>query len=144
MNRDQLHQLTRERILDAQALIDGGRWSFAYYNVGYAVECALKACFLSRMPITGWVFRDKVKIDECRTHEFKKLIDLSGLSSELADHVAASSAFGGSFSANWEIVKVWKVDDRYSLSKTEGEAKALLAAITDQPDGVLEWIMKYW
>lgn len=144
MNRDQLQRLTRERILDAQALIDGGRWAFAYYNVGYAVECALKACFLARMPITGWVFRDKVKIDECRTHDFKKLVELSGLYSELTGQFAINSAVGGAFQENWDVVNLWKVDDRYSLSKTEQEAKAMVAAITDQPDGVLEWIMKYW
>jgi len=144
MNRVQLQELTRERLLDAQALLDGGRWSFAYYNVGYAVECALKSCFLTRMPLTGWVFQDKVKIDECRTHVFDKLIDLTGLTSEIAAQIALNLAAGGSFRSNWLLVKFWKVDDRYSLSKTEQEARELFAAITDQPDGVLQWVMKYW
>ncbi len=144
MNRDQLQRLTNERILDAQALLDGGRWSFAYYNVGYAVECALKSCFVARMPITGWVFQDKVKIDDCRTHEFEKLINLSGLRQELFDQMAVNLAAGGSLRANWLEVNLWQVHDRYSLSTTEREAKELFAAITDQPDGVLAWIMRYW
>ncbi len=144
MNRDQLHKLTEDRILDAWALLDGGRWSFAYYNIGYAVECALKACFLTRMPITGWVFLDKVKIDECRTHDFEKLVALSGLRSDLEAQFSVGTSAGGSFNDNWETVKTWKVDDRYSVSKTEQDARIMFAAITDQPDGVLAWITRYW
>ena len=37
----------------------------------------------------------------------------------------------------------WKVESRYS-SKTEAEARALYAAITDKPDEVLRWIKTFW
>jgi hypothetical protein len=143
VNRAELQLMTRERILDAEALIQGNRWSFAYYVAGYAVECGLKSCLLSRMIHTGWVFRDRVKIDECLTHEFGKLINLSGLTAELNANLAASAAGNRAFAGNWGTAALWKVTDRYE-SKTESEARALYAAITDNPDGVLPWIMNYW
>ena len=51
-----LRSMADERVLHARVLLQGRRWAFAYYNAGYAVECALKACVLSRMILTGWVF----------------------------------------------------------------------------------------
>lgn len=139
MNRADLQSLAQQRILDAEALLNGGRWSFAYYVAGYAVECALKSCFLARMIYTGWVFQDRVKIDECLTHDFIKLINLAGLTAELNAHRASNPAFVG----NWGVTAQWKVTDRYAI-KTETEARALYSAITDTPDGVLPWIMNYW
>jgi hypothetical protein len=59
MNRSDLQTLTDMRLLDAQALLAAGRWKFAYYAAGYAVECALKSCVLSRMVETGWVFEER-------------------------------------------------------------------------------------
>jgi len=47
LNRPQLHQLAEDRVLDAKALLDAGRWSGAYYLAGYAIECGLKACVLA-------------------------------------------------------------------------------------------------
>ncbi len=41
--------MAQERILDAEALINGDRWAYAFYVAGYAVECALKSCILARM-----------------------------------------------------------------------------------------------
>ena len=91
------------------------------------------------MIYTGWVFQEKVKVDECLTHDFGKLIHLSGLTAELNANLGANAAFVG----NWGVTSQWKVTDRYG-QKTEAEAMALYAAITDSPDGVLSWIMNYW
>jgi hypothetical protein len=88
---------------------------------------------------TGWVFQEKAKINECLTHNFGELINLSGLSDELNTQLAANAAFVG----NWGLTTQWKVTDRYE-KKTEADAKALYAAITDDPGGVLIWIMNYW
>ena len=66
MNQAELQKMAEERLKDAKALIDGGRWEFAYYAAGYAVECALKSCILARMIDTGLVFQEKFKGDECR------------------------------------------------------------------------------
>ena len=44
MNRNDLQILADARVADAEALLTAGRWAGAYYLVGSAVECALKAC----------------------------------------------------------------------------------------------------
>jgi hypothetical protein len=142
--------MAEERLQDAKALLDGQRWEFAYYTAGYAVECALKSCLLARMIYTAWVFEEKWEAKQCLTHDFKKLIDLAGLNTELANQLAASAAAAvaggppaGPFGHYWGTVLQWKVESRYQ-AKTEGEAKALYGAITHVPDGVLLWIQKYW
>jgi hypothetical protein len=139
MNQADLRSLAQERVSDADALIKGGRRSFAYYVAGYAVECALKSCLLARMIYTGWVFQDKAKINDCLTHDFMDIVILSGLTAELNAQLASNPAFV----ANWGTAIQWKVTDRYG-NKTEAEARALYAAIADDPDGVLKWIMNYW
>jgi hypothetical protein len=139
VNRADLQCLAQQRILDAKSLLDGGRWEFAYYAAGYAVECALKSCFLARMIYTGWVFQDKAKIAACLTHKFEELIDLSGLRDDLNANFRANPRFVG----NWGIATQWEVAVRYER-KTETEARELYSAITDTPDGVLPWIMNYW
>jgi hypothetical protein len=131
--------MAEERILDAKALLDGGRWEFAYYAAGYAVECGLKSCILARMIHTAWVFEEKWKAQDCLTHDFAELVKLAGLNTELNAMLAASLAFV----ANWGTALLWKVTTRYQ-ARTEAEARALYAAITDVPDGVLPWIKVYW
>ena len=88
---------------------------------------------------TGWVFQEKAKINDCLTHDFGELINLSGLTGELNSQLASNSAFVG----NWGITTQWKVTDRYT-PKSEADARAFFAAITNDPDGVLKWITNYW
>jgi len=87
--------MAEERIKDAKALIDGGRWEFAYYTVGYTVECALKSCVLARMIHTDWVFDEQVKrVDDCRTHDFTKLI-YGDLTMSTITRPSGTPPFGG-------------------------------------------------
>src|SRR5262249_15880684 len=70
LNQADLRQLALKRARDAKALIDGGRWEFAYYVAGYAIECALKSCVLASMIRTGLVFEDKFNnAKECLAHD---------------------------------------------------------------------------
>ena len=111
MNQAELRQMANERIKDAKALIDGKRWEFAYYAAGYAVECALKSCLLARMIHTGWIFDDNVKkVDDCRTHDFLKLIQIAGLRDELNTALKTSLAAGDEFVRNWDTVNLWGCD----------------------------------
>jgi HEPN domain len=127
LNQAELRQMAEERIKDAKAFLKSKRWEFAYYVAGYAVECALKSCLLSRMTITGWLFDDDVKdvrqrVDECRTHEFPKLIKNAGMLDELNKKLKESAAAGGEFVANWNIIGAWKSTSRYE-ARTEAEAR---------------------
>ena len=49
--RVEWQQLAECRIEDARAHLDPavGRWAAAYYLIGYAVECGLKACVMARV-----------------------------------------------------------------------------------------------
>jgi hypothetical protein len=151
VNRAELQTMAEERIKDTKALLDGGRWEFAYYVAGYAVECALKSCVLARMIHTAWVFQDKWDAKVCLTHEPGKLIDLAGMREELNNKLAASAAAaaasgglpGGMFTGFWGTVLQWKVESRY-LPRTEADARGLYEAITHNPDGVFLWIKNFW
>ncbi len=139
MTQAELRRLAEERIQDAKALLDGQRWSFAYYVAGYAVESALKSCVLARMIYTGWVFQEKWKAQECLTHDFGELIVLAGLTSELNATLATNPAFV-SF---WNTVLLWDVSDRYR-QKSPAAAEDLYKANTQDPNGVLQWLRIYW
>jgi hypothetical protein len=135
--------MAEERLKDSKVLLDGGRWEFAYYAAGYAVECALKSCILARMIHTAWVFEEKWDAKACLTHDFTKLVQLAGLSDQLIEDLNASAAAGKEFAVNWGIAKGWTVTSRYE-PKTEADARMLYAAIADEPHGVLRWIRTYW
>src|SRR3954468_4263666 len=102
------------RVRDARALLNGGRWEFAYYVSGYAVECALKSCLLARMIHTAWVFEEKWDAKHCRSHDFGELIKLAGMTDKLNSRLAASAVAGDAFVSNWGTVLQWKVTSRYA------------------------------
>jgi hypothetical protein len=131
------------RLRDANVLIRGGRWEFAYYVSGYAVECALKACLLTRMIHTAWVFEERWRASDCLTHDLAELIRLAGLTDALNARLAASAASGDSFRLNWPIALRWGPASRY-VATTEADARELYAAITHRPDGVPRWLRNYW
>lgn len=143
MNQAQLRTMAEERIKDAKVLLDGGRWEFAYYAAGYAMECGLKSCMLARMIHTAWIFEEKWEAKQCRDHEFGKLVTLAGLNDQLNANLQASAAAGGEFVVHWNTAKKWTVLSRYE-AKPEADAQKLYAAIADEPHGVLRWIRTYW
>ena len=143
VNQADLQKMAEERLKDAKALLDGGRWAFAYYAAGYSVECGLKSCILARMIHTARIFEEKWDAKVCLVHEFGKLVHLAGLVDKLNESPKASAAAGGEFAVNWNAAKDWTVTSRYE-AKTETEARELYAAIADEPHGVLRWIRKHW
>ena len=79
LNRVQLQQLAEDRTLDSQSLLAAGRWSAAYYLIGYAVECGLKACVLNHIVNSGVVFQDRKYAERCWTHRPEELVKLANL-----------------------------------------------------------------
>jgi len=140
VNQVELQAMVAERILDAKTLLEGGRWEFSYYVAGYALECALKSCVLARMTLTGWVFQEKWDAKVCLSHDLERLVNLAGLTAELNLVLATNNP---TFAGNWGTVIGWKTTSRYE-PRTEAEAKGLFEAITDIPDGVLNWLKMYW
>jgi hypothetical protein len=142
LNRVQWQNLTEERLLDAAALLAAGRWAAAYYLSGYAVECGLKSCILHHLEKTGAIFQNRKylkDLGDCWTHELDKLVELADLTAERGVACGANPALDG----YWSVVKDWKETSRYEL-KSEVDARLLYEAITQEPNGVLQWIRTHW
>lgn len=74
----EFQELAEERLVEAKALLDLGKWSGAYYLAGYAVDLALKACIIKTLMATD-AFPDKEFSRNCYTHAIEKLVVLAKL-----------------------------------------------------------------
>lgn len=139
MNRTTWQQLSEERIADAETLLVASRWSGAYYLCGYAIECAMKACIMLRVEQTGIIFEEKKFAEQCWTHDFKVLVDLAGLGSELRVDRLANAVFD----QNCAEIEIWSEHARYR-THSRLEAETLFQAINDPNEGVLQWLKRRW
>jgi HEPN domain-containing protein len=137
MNRGDLQRLSNARIREAKILLNAGEYSGAYYLSGYAVECALKACFAKNVDRYDFPERN---VKDIFTHSLVKLVDLTDLEDELAEAKRAS----GRFAASWNEVCKWTEHSRYSSAITSGDAEQMLDALMRRKDGVLTWIKRHW
>lgn len=137
MKRSDFQLLARTRIKEAEVLLTNRCYDGAYYLAGYAVECALKACFAKQ--ISRHEFPDKKRVDDSYSHDLAKLIRLTKLESELINEISLNNIFYD----NWLVVKNWSENSRYQKIAAD-EAKRLYTAISDHNHGVLPWLQKFW
>ena len=109
MTRTEFQILAEERAKDAEALLNAGRWSGAYYLAGYSIECGLKACIAKLTNRDD--YPDKVFAQSCWTHKLESLVKLAGLESLRTSHASPNPAFG----IHWGIAKNWDEESRYKL-----------------------------
>ena len=136
MTRADFQKLAEQRIGDADALLNAGRFSGACYYSGFAVECALKACVAKNTR----QFDFPLPPDDARkiwSHDLNRLLDFSGLSANLASQ-------SGSLISNWNSVKRWENEIRCDSGISETEAKQMYLRVTDASDGVLPWLRTLW
>ena len=138
MNRFDLQKMAEERIADAAALLDAGRFQAAYYLCGYAVEFALKACIARK--VREFDFPDRKVVNDSYVHNLTKLLTVSGIDELYDDEAGRNSAFA----ENWNIVRDWSEVSRYDPAITKTEALAFFLAVTDPTDGVLAWLKTLW
>ncbi|MGI9086745.1 MAG: DNA-binding protein [Chthoniobacterales bacterium] len=138
MNRDDLKALAELRIEEARYLSQGGFHCGAYYLMGYAVECALKASIASQ--IREHDFPDKKLVNDSYVHDLKKLLDVSGLKSKLEEAMAANAVL----ELNWSLVKDWSEGARYRHDITAATANDFIEACISKPDGVFPWLTNWW
>ena len=138
MNRAGFQQLAKLRVKEGRLLLDNGHYSGAYYLLGYAIECALKACIAKN--IQKYDFPDKKMVTKSWNHDLTELLGVAQLQQKLDTNIRNSP----NFAANWAIVKDWKVETRYEHNKSEIDTKDLYSAITARKYGVLSWIKKWW
>jgi|ERR1017187_6084668 HEPN domain-containing protein len=136
MNRADLQRLANSRIREAKILFKSGEYSGAYYLAGYAVECALKACFAKG--VKRYDFPDRKGAGKVFAHKLEDLVTVANLDAELLAAIRASSKFA----AGWELVSKWTEEGRYS-TWTRDDAEAIIEAIAEK-EGVLPWIKRHW
>jgi HEPN domain-containing protein len=136
MNRSDLQKLSNTRIREAKILLEAGEYSGAYYLAGYAVECALKACYAKATQRYDFPDRSATKVF---IHNLKDLTKLANVDLELETAIAADRQL----ERNWILVRNWSEQRRYTEA-TQEIATALLQAITARKGGVLPWFKQRW
>ncbi len=138
MNRGELQILAEARVSDAEVLLQGERWGAAYYLLGYAVECALKAC--AARQFREHEVPERSVVNDFYTHGLDRLLNISGARAAL-DQLASTDS---TFDRNWYTVRDWSERSRYDHSVTEGKARDMFRAVTDPSSGVLPWLKTWW
>jgi HEPN domain-containing protein len=138
MNRGIFQQISDMRRREAAALLKARHYSGAYYLMGYAVECALKACVAKQ--VRRYDYPDKNLANKAFTHHLGNLMSLCGLDLELKKEMEANKPL----ELNWAVVKDWSESSRYEMDISEAQARDLYSACTARRDGVLSWIKRRW
>jgi len=138
MNRSDFQKLTELRVREAKTLLENNCFEGAYYLLGYAVECALKACIAKQTK--RYDFPDKDFVNNIYTHDVTKLLQSSGLGQLHRQEIKNDATF----ELNWAIVKDWNEKKRYSIGVTEKEVKDFHSAVLTRTNGVLAWLRKQW
>ena len=138
MNRSDLQGISQLRVEEAKLLLDNGYFAGAYYLLGYAVECALKARIAKRTQ--RYDFPDRKMVNDSYTHDLEKLLRVSGLKAELQKEVQSNP----SLALNWATVKDWSEESRYTIAISEPAARDFYVAVTAKKTGVLPWLKKWW
>ena len=139
MNRNDFQKISRLRVKEAKALLDSGYPAGAYYLMGYAVECALKACIAKQTK--RYDFPPKPSsVNAIYKHDLKELVSHAELKDELEHEIEANPIFED----YWNIVEDWSEQFRYSDSMSMSKARDLYKACTARKNGVLSWLKKWW
>jgi hypothetical protein len=132
MNRTDLQLLAVARVADAETLLREARWAGAYYLLGYAIECGLKACAARQFHQDE--IPDKTVVNDFYTHRLDKLLAISG-----AKVAQAKANADPNFQISWNTVRDWNEASRYDHTTSEAKARDMLFAVADPMSGVLSW-----
>lgn len=138
MNKSELEKLVEIRVQEADILLKSKCFQGAYYLIGYALECAFKACISKQVKVFD--FPDKRLANASHTHKLSELVGVAGLKQKLNEQEIQDE----NFKLNWAVAKDWSEISRYECIVEENKAKDLYKAITDNETGILAWLKKYW
>lgn len=138
MNRADLQRLTNLRIREAEILRAADALHGAYYLLGYAVECALKACIAKG--VREHDFPDKKLVQDSYTHDVSNLLRLSGLKSQFDEEALTNPAFG----INWTTTKDWSEAIRFDVEAPPIRVQDFFSAVLDPSNGVMQWLKQRW
>lgn len=137
MNRIDFQRLAELRLQESKSLLAARFPDGAYYLAGYAIECALKACIAKRTHEHDFPEKGSHR---WFTHGLEELFAFAELKMDLELTLRANPGMN----AKWATVKNWSEESRYETGKTSRDAEDLLAAIEDQPGGLLPWLRQRW
>lgn len=138
MNRNDFRALSALRQKEAKALLDSGHYTGSRYLMGYAVECALKACIAKNTKRYDF---PPLNAPKFYSHNLESLFELAGLKGAFDADLAAHRQLN----VSWGAVKIWSEQLRYSsVPLTEVQAKDFHTACVARKYGVLTWIRKKW
>jgi HEPN domain-containing protein len=112
-----MRRIARERLKDAEVLLNAGRYDGAIYLGGYVVELALKSRICKTLrwrdfPQTSGEFKN---FQSFKTHDLIVLFALSGVEDKIKTRHLA----------DWSAVASWNPESRYnpigSASRTDAE-----------------------
>lgn len=135
MNRTDLQNLAEERLADALLLMQSDRYGGAYYLVGYAVECGLKACIAKLTRAED--FYDKKLATNIFKHDLEELANYARLDMKQLANADPT------FARNWAQVKDWSEESRYETHAKQ-ETEQMIEAVRDPGHGVMQCIRRYW
>lgn len=138
MNRSDFQELADLRVKEAEVLLNQKLLDGAYYLLGYAVECAFKACIAKQTKQYDFP-PDRKAVEAIYQHDPIKLLKASGLESEYKKEIQTNIALAD----NWKIVERWLEQSRYQMGKSEPEVRDFYSAVVSN-EGVLSWLKKYW
>jgi HEPN domain-containing protein len=133
--REELRELARLRMTEANALFSAGLYDGCVYLCGYVIELALKARICATLDIL--TYPDKRQF--FKTHDFEDLKLLAGLEQEIT--VANPALF-----KSWSVATEWRPEWRYRAAGTysQSDAEKILDAIRSEPHGILACISRRW
>lgn len=138
MNRKAFQQVSRLRVKEARSLLREGHAPGAFYLIGYAVECALKACVSKQ--VSRHDIPEKKFVIKVYTHNLEQLVDLAGLKHDFKLALQTNKTL----EVNWTTVKDWSTSSRYDGGITIAQAKDMYSACTSRKNGILMWIKSKW
>ena len=138
-NRHDFQVLSLLRIKEAEVLLSNQCYAGAYYLLGYAIECALKACIAKATKRHDFP-PNLETVRAIYIHDLAKLLKSAGLEPK-HQHRAKTKP---TFARYWAIVKDWNEQVRYQTAIPEQDARDLHLAVTDKRHGVLPWLIKLW
>ena len=109
--------LCEERIQDSKMLHSQGRYDWAFYSAGYAVELVLKARIAKILDFENLFspdFFDKEVAKFYKTHDLVKLAKIGGLYNIIEEQILIDKQL---YKA-WYDVRVWNENSRYITKGT--------------------------
>src|SRR5277367_3907104 len=102
----------------------------AYFHVGLATECALKAYIMWKERLNSWP--DRVSRRELYTHDLRELVELAGIELRTTDPTGPS----------WAVVLQWDRSQGYDPNPMPRKVAGSMIEAAFGDDGVVTWIRR--